>query len=102
MTGKRLTSEQVDHVAHLARLEITSQEREIFCAQLGEVIGYVDQLQELATDDIDPTLGVQPHTNVFRDDVAVEPLGQAGVLANAPRAQDGGFRIPRILKGDNS
>lgn len=102
MTGNRLSSQQVDHVAHLARLEISPAERESFCDQLGEVLGYVNKLQELATDDIPATLGVQPQPNVFREDVAVEPMDQSKVLANAPQAQDGGFRIPRILKGDES
>ncbi|MCA9794169.1 MAG: Asp-tRNA(Asn)/Glu-tRNA(Gln) amidotransferase subunit GatC, partial [Candidatus Eremiobacteraeota bacterium] len=94
MTGKRLAPEQVDHVAHLARLEITAAERERFCDQLGEVLGYVNKLQELPTEDIPATLGVQPQPNVFREDVAVEPMEQSKVLANAPQAQDGGFRIP--------
>ncbi|MGE0488324.1 MAG: Asp-tRNA(Asn)/Glu-tRNA(Gln) amidotransferase subunit GatC [Vulcanimicrobiota bacterium] len=102
MTGNRLSPQEVDHVAHLARLEITAAERESFCDQLGEVLGYVNKLQELATDEIAATLGVQPQPNVFREDVALEPMAQDQALSNAPQAQNGGFRIPRILKGDES
>lgn len=96
-----LTEQQVDHVANLARLEITAEEREQFRHQLGVIIEYVDTLQQLPTDDVEATLGAFPHENVFREDEPREPMGADGVLANAPDTLQGGFRIPRILGGDS-
>lgn len=93
-----LKPEEVDHVAHLARLDLTPEERQRFATQLGAILDYVDQLKGLDTSGIEATLGVQPRANVFRADEARPSLTPDEVLANAPRRENGGFRIPRILE----
>lgn len=99
MTGERdLSPEQVAHVAKLARLHITDEESALFAKQLGEILTYVDQLQKLPTDEVEATLGVQPRGNVFRDDEVTSSLTQEEVLSNAWSAENGGFRIPKILE----
>ncbi|MEW6278287.1 MAG: Asp-tRNA(Asn)/Glu-tRNA(Gln) amidotransferase subunit GatC [Candidatus Eremiobacterota bacterium] len=98
VTGHRLSLDEVDHVAHLARLEITAAEREAFARQLADILGYIDQLQELPTEGVEPQLAVLKRTNVFREDEERSPLGLEGVLQNAPERVDGQFRIPRILE----
>ena len=93
-----LSREQVEHVAHLARLDLTEAEVEKARIDLAAILTYVEQLQELDTSGVEATLGVQPHGNVFRDDVPRESFPHEQILANAPHPQDGAFRIPRILE----
>lgn len=93
-----LKPEEVDHVATLARLDLTAEERQRFAEQLGAILDYVDQLKALDTSGIEATLGVQPRANVFRADEARPSLSPDEVLANAPRRENDGFRIPRILE----
>lgn len=96
--SRELDLAQVDHVANLARLDITDEERRAFARQLGSILDYVDQLQALDTGHVDPTLGVQPRSNVFREDVPKPGLGREQALANAPHQEEGYFRMPRILE----
>jgi aspartyl-tRNA(Asn)/glutamyl-tRNA(Gln) amidotransferase subunit C len=87
----------IDHVAHLARIDLTAAERERFAPQLAAIIGYVDQLGTLDTSSIEATFQVLPLSNVMRDDRLVAGLSNADALLNAPRAEEGCFRVPRIL-----
>lgn len=96
--SRELDLAQVDHVARLARLDITDEERHAFARQLGSILDYVDQLQALDTSQVDPTLGVQPRCNVFREDVPTQSLDRDAALANAPLQEEGYFRMPRILE----
>lgn len=90
-----LTPEEVDHVAFLARLDLTPGERDAFTEQLGKVLDWMGQLQEVDLEGAEVTYG---RTNVFREDVPHEPLGAEAVLANAPAREGDHFRIPRILE----
>ena len=94
---KELTPQEVDHVAHLARLEITAEEREAFSRQLGEILTYVEQLSAIDTEGVEPLLSVFGRADVLRDDVAHIPLGVERVLQNAPAQENDQFRIPQIL-----
>ena len=92
-----LTPEQVEHVAHLARLELTADEVNQAREQLSAVLGYFDRLAQVDTSSVPATLGVQPHSNGFRQDEVRESLPVEQVLQNAPRVELNAFRIPRIL-----
>lgn len=96
-----LTLEEVDHVAHLARLDLTAEERELFSVQLAAVLDYVGHLSEVDTEGVEPSFSIQPRLNVFRDDQVREPLGPEAVLANAPEREGDYFRIPRILEEED-
>ncbi|MBI3925256.1 MAG: Asp-tRNA(Asn)/Glu-tRNA(Gln) amidotransferase subunit GatC [Armatimonadetes bacterium] len=98
MAEHTLEPEEVEHVAHLARLSISDEERERFARELGSILHYVDLLQSLDTENVEATLGVQPQSNVFREDTPREPLGPDKALANAPLREGNYFRIPRILE----
>lgn len=87
----------IDHVAHLARLDLTPRERDTLAPQLASIIGYVDQLGTLDTEHIEATFQVLPLSNVTRADVSAPSLTPAEALANAPQSEDGYFRVPRIL-----
>ena len=93
-----LTPEDVDHVAALARLGISPEERARFAEQLSGILEHFRALQALDTEDIPPTAQVLDVRNVMRPDVPRPPLTQAAALANAPRAEDGFFRVQAVLE----
>jgi aspartyl-tRNA(Asn)/glutamyl-tRNA(Gln) amidotransferase subunit C len=88
----------VDHVARLARLELSEEERAQFAQQLGRILEYCAKLNELDTTDVEPTSHVIAMTNVFRDDASGTPLPREAVLAAAPEHEDGFFKVPPILE----
>lgn len=93
-----LTTDQVAHVARLARLDLTVEETEGFRKDLSSIVGYIERLRQVDTSQVPATLGVQPHVNVLRRDEARPSLGPDGVLANAPQRENDAFQIPRILE----
>lgn len=95
-----ITRDEVAHLARLSRLALSDAELEHFAEQLDVIIGAVARVQEVAAVDIPPTTHVAELTNVFREDVIVPPLGADLALAQAPAAEQGRFRVPRILAED--
>jgi len=93
-----LTPEDVDHVAALARLGITPDERQRFAEQLSGILEHFQALQALDTENIPPTAQVLDLRNVMRPDVARPPMPRAQMLANAPRQEDGFFRVQAVLE----
>lgn len=92
-----ITRDEVAHLARLARLALSADELDRFGQQLDVIIGAVSRISELDTADIPPTSHALPLTNVMRDDIARPGLPVDDVLAGAPAAEDGRFRVPRIL-----
>ena len=95
-----ITREEVAHLARLSRLALTQDELDRFARQLDVIIAAVARVQEVAADGIPPTTHAVPVTNVFREDIIVPPLGADVVLDQAPAAEQGRFRVPRILAED--
>ena len=93
-----ITQKEVEHVAKLAQLELSEDEKGIFTRQLSAILTYMDQLKTLDTRGVEPTMTVLPTENVFRDDEVRPSLPQERALANAPEQADGFFRVPRILE----
>lgn len=89
---------EIDHIALLARLELTDEEKGLFSKQVGSIIKYVDKLNELDIEDVEPTAHVLPIKNVFREDELRESLPREKTLQNAPRKSDGFFRVPKIIE----
>jgi aspartyl-tRNA(Asn)/glutamyl-tRNA(Gln) amidotransferase subunit C len=96
----KLSLEQVEHVAQLAQLALTEQEKELFRDQLSSILEYAERLQDVETDDIPPTATVLSLENVMRPDAAQPSLPRQDVLANAPTTEDHCFRVPVILESD--
>jgi aspartyl-tRNA(Asn)/glutamyl-tRNA(Gln) amidotransferase subunit C len=96
MSG-RISPADVAHVARLARLALTTEELERFAGQLGAVLDHAADIAALDLGEVPPTAHPLPLTNVFREDVPVPSLDREEVLAQAPAAEDGRFRVPRIL-----
>lgn len=92
-----LTPEDVAALARLARIELSQDELEHLAPQLDVILGSVARVAEVAAGDIPPTSHALPLTNVTRPDVVRPSLPREEVLAQAPAAEDGRFRVPRIL-----
>lgn len=88
---------EVAHLAKLARLAVTEDELDVFAGQLDQILDAVAKVGEIAQDDIPPTSHAVPLTNVFREDVVRPCLTQEQALSGAPAAEEGRFRVPRIL-----
>lgn len=94
----KITRAEVAHVARLARLEMNEVEMDEFTGQLNAILQYADKLNGLDTKDILPTAHVLPLQNVFREDKVGICLPREEALANAPDAEDGMFRVPRVIE----
>ena len=92
-----ITRDEVAHLAKLSRLALTEDELDHFAGQLDVIIGAVARVQEVAAAGIPPTTHAADLENVYRDDVVVPPLDAELVLSQAPAAEAGRFRVPRIL-----
>jgi aspartyl-tRNA(Asn)/glutamyl-tRNA(Gln) amidotransferase subunit C len=93
-----VTRKDVEHVAALARLELTEAEKEQFTVQMNAILKYAEKLNELNTDDVEPTSHVLPLSNVLREDAARPSWPIEEVLKNAPEEEDGQFRVPAVLE----
>jgi aspartyl-tRNA(Asn)/glutamyl-tRNA(Gln) amidotransferase subunit C len=92
-----ITRAEVAHLARLARISMTDAELDHLSGQIGQILAAVARVGEVAAADIPPTSHAVPLTNVYRPDEVRPSLGADAVLAGAPAAEDGRFRVPRIL-----
>jgi aspartyl-tRNA(Asn)/glutamyl-tRNA(Gln) amidotransferase subunit C len=92
-----ISRDEVAHLAELARLAVTDDELDVFAGQLDQILDAVAKVSEVAGEDVPPTSHSVPLTNVFRDDVVAPCLTQEQALSGAPSAEEGRFRVPRIL-----
>jgi aspartyl-tRNA(Asn)/glutamyl-tRNA(Gln) amidotransferase subunit C len=88
----------VEHVARLARLALTPEEKERLGRQLVLILENAERVGEVAAEDVPPTSHPVPRPNVFREDEPRPCLDQQEALAGAPDAEDGRFRVPRIVE----
>ena len=89
----KLSTEQVRHVAELARLGLSDAELEAMASQLSTILDYIDMLEQLDTSAIPPTAQVGEIADVVREDEVRPSLGQEPALANAPAVEDGYFPV---------
>ena len=94
----KISKQEVDHVAKLARLELSDDEQERLTSQLSNILTYVEKLNELDTGNVASTSHVLDIKNVMRDDVPVPGLPQERALANAPDKAAGHYRVPKIIE----
>jgi aspartyl-tRNA(Asn)/glutamyl-tRNA(Gln) amidotransferase subunit C len=90
----------IDHVARLARLALTEDEKSRLRDQLALILDHAAKVSEVAADDVPPTSYAIPRANVYRDDVPEPSLPQAEALANAPETEDGRIKVVRIVEAD--
>ncbi len=92
-----ISDETIEYVGILAKLELSEEEKENAKKDMGEMLDYIDQLNELDTTGVEPMSHVFPVNNVFREDVVIDHDGSADTLANAPVQKDGGFKVPKTI-----
>ena len=95
-----MASAEIDikYVAHLARLQLTSDEEQKLGAQLGHILGYIEKLNELDVTGVEPTAHAVPMVNVTRPDEIRPSLPHADALRNAPAKANGLFIVPKIVE----
>lgn len=92
-----ISDETMEYVGILAKLELSPEEAETAKKDMGEMLDYIDQLNELDTTGVEPMSHIFPVHNVFREDVPENGDGSADTLANAPVKKDGGFKVPKTI-----
>lgn len=97
MKKRRITSEEVEHVAWLAHVELSEEEKALFTEQFNEILDYFRKIDEANTENIPPTYHVLDLVNVHREDEAEGSMSREDVLKNAPRKEKGFFKAPRIV-----
>jgi aspartyl-tRNA(Asn)/glutamyl-tRNA(Gln) amidotransferase subunit C len=93
----KISEETVDHIAHLARLEFKGEEKVAIQNDLTKIIDFMETLQEVPTDDVEPLIFMADEVNVLRDDVVEMAITQEEALKNAPKKDSDYFRIPKVL-----
>jgi aspartyl-tRNA(Asn)/glutamyl-tRNA(Gln) amidotransferase subunit C len=97
-TAMSISAKDVEHVANLARLELSDSEKDQFTEQLNAILKYAEKLNSLDTEAVEPTSHVLPITNVMREDEKRPSLPIGKVLLNAPDEEDGHFKVPAVLE----
>lgn len=92
-----ISTKDVEYLAHLARMELSSEELKRFTVELAEILEYVEKLKSAATQGVPPTSHVLALANVFREDEVRPSLSPEEALANAPSAEGAFFKVPRII-----
>ena len=92
-----ISAADVEHVAMLARLNIPESELEAYTRQLDNILKWIEQLEELNTEELEPTAHVLPVYNVFREDIVKDSIDREEALKGAPEVQEGQFRVPKIV-----
>jgi aspartyl-tRNA(Asn)/glutamyl-tRNA(Gln) amidotransferase subunit C len=93
----KLSCEDVEHIAELARLTLSDEEKVLYQEQLSAILVYFEKLQELDTEAISPTASVLLLRSVMREDESKPPTPREDILVNAPAAEDGCFEVPAVL-----
>lgn len=88
----------VRHIAKLARIAVSEEEVEAFAPELSNIIGWIEQLQEVDVEGVAPMTAVIPNTLRLRDDVVTDGGRQSEILANAPAAEHGFFAVPKVIE----
>ena len=92
-----ISDETIEYVGILAKLELTDEEKEQAKKDMGEMLDYIDQLNELDTAGVAPMTHLFPVHNVFREDVVTNGDGREAALCNAPAMRDDGFEVPKTI-----
>lgn len=95
---EKITREEIDHLAELSNFSLTDEEKDSLGEDLGNIIGYISQLDELDTDNVEPTYQVFEMENVWRDDeIKPQEADREALLNLAPAKQDNQIKVPKVL-----
>ncbi|MCI8663994.1 MAG: Asp-tRNA(Asn)/Glu-tRNA(Gln) amidotransferase subunit GatC [Hungatella sp.] len=93
-----ISNETIEYVGILAKLELSDEEKEEAKRDMGRMLDYIDKLNELDTEGVEPMSHVFSMNNVFREDAVVNGDDRENILANAPEQKDGAFKVPRTME----
>jgi len=92
-----VTIDQVEKIARLSKLSFSADEKETFVQQFNQILDYIEKLNELDTENVEPTYNVLDLKNVTRPDTVKRWFSQEKALANAPKAKHGFFSVPKVI-----
>lgn len=95
--SKRITEQEVEHVAWLAKIELSEEEKKRFTEQFNSILDYFKVVDEVETDTVSPTFHPVNLADVLREDVVEPCLSREKALANAPKKEKGFFKSPKII-----
>ncbi len=95
--GRRIDDATMDNVELLAKLTLGQEEREKVRGELEQILDYVEKLNELDTEAVEPLVHILDEVNVFREDIETNGNGREEALANAPRSKDGQYMVPKTF-----
>ncbi len=95
--ANKISDETIDYVGILAKLELSGEEKEKAKEDMERMLDYIDTLNELDTESVEPMSHIFPIQNVFREDVASREDGSTDTLANAPLKKDNSFKVPKTI-----
>jgi aspartyl-tRNA(Asn)/glutamyl-tRNA(Gln) amidotransferase subunit C len=99
MEKRHISKEEVEHIAWLARIELSEKEKELFTEQFNRILDYFRKIDEVETEDVPPTYHVLDLVNVYREDKVSPSLSPEKILKNAPKKEKRFFKAPRIVEG---
>ncbi len=94
----KISRKEIEHIAVLARLSLSEEEKDLFGSQLSSILDYMEKLNELDTRDIDPTSHVLSLHNVMREDTLTSSIPREDALMNAPSRTEKFYRVPKIIE----
>lgn len=94
----KVSTETIDKIAHLSRLELSEQEKEAMTNDLTNIVTWMEQLNEIDTTGIEPLTHMTDEINAFRDDDAKNTLSRAEALLNAPQKDEAYFNVPKVIE----
>ncbi len=94
----KITKEQVEHVAHLARLSLTEEEKENMTKDMEMILEFADQINQYEVEDVNATAHVIPINNVFREDIVAKSMDRELLLSNAPSTKNGCISVPKVVE----
>jgi aspartyl-tRNA(Asn)/glutamyl-tRNA(Gln) amidotransferase subunit C len=93
-----ISDETIEYVGILAKLELSEEDKKKAKADMGNMLDYIDKLNELDTKDVEPMAHIFPVNNVFREDVVMNEDDRDNILLNAPEKKDGAFKVPKTVE----
>jgi len=97
LSDKIISKKEVEHIASLAGIALSEEEKELFTKQFNEILSYFHKIDELNLEEVEPTYHVVELSNVFREDEVTEPLPLELAILNAPKKKDGYIKAPKII-----
>jgi aspartyl-tRNA(Asn)/glutamyl-tRNA(Gln) amidotransferase subunit C len=94
----RISNETIDKIAHLARLEFENEAKEEIAKDMNRMLDFVDKLNELNTDNVEPLIYVNKEVNVLRQDEVHQDISQKEALSNAPKKDSDYFKVPKVVE----